>query len=73
VPIPVPIPGNAPLNIEEFLAGIENHPAISDSKLSEEEKLNLDAELTISEFDTAVRQIKTNSSPLPILELLRLN
>jgi exonuclease III len=49
--------------IENFLGADIHHPAVMGSILSENEKLTLDEDLTIQEFDTAVKQIKLGSSP----------
>jgi hypothetical protein len=42
---------------------VATHPATLNSKLTDDEKNKLDLNLQISEFDVAVKQIKTNSSP----------
>jgi exonuclease III len=49
--------------IEEFLGQSATDPAVISSKLSEQEKQDLDQDLTIEEFDEAVKQIKKNTSP----------
>jgi hypothetical protein len=49
--------------ISEFLGDVSEHPSVINSKLTNEEKNNLDRELTINEFDMAVKDIKTKSSP----------
>jgi Reverse transcriptase (RNA-dependent DNA polymerase) len=49
--------------IEEFLGTAGDHEAVINSKLSNDEKAELDSELSINELDEAVKQIKMNSSP----------
>jgi hypothetical protein len=55
-----PLPGNC---ITQFLGDIAEHPSVRDSKLTEEEKYQLDSALTVEEFDKAVKQIKIKSAP----------
>jgi hypothetical protein len=49
--------------ITEFLSDILDHPTVLDSKLNQDERERLDSDLTISEFDDAIKEIKTNTSP----------
>jgi hypothetical protein len=49
--------------ITEFLSDILDHPAVLDSKLNQDERERLDSDLSISEFDDAIKEIKTNTSP----------
>jgi Reverse transcriptase (RNA-dependent DNA polymerase) len=59
-------PNSAPVTencITDFLGDIADHPAVLESKLSEEEKNNLDSEIDIRELDNAVLQSKLKSSP----------
>jgi hypothetical protein len=49
--------------INEFLSDIIDHPAVLDSKINEQERNNLEADLTLLEFDNAISEIKTNTSP----------
>jgi hypothetical protein len=57
------LPDPDPDCVRTFLGDIADHPAVQESKLSENEKIDLDSDLTIDEFDKAVEQIKLNSSP----------
>jgi exonuclease III len=60
-------PNNEPVltddSVSRFLSDSGLHPAVLDSKLNNDEKNTLDADLDILEFDTAATQIKLNSSP----------
>jgi hypothetical protein len=49
--------------LTNFLSDVLDHPAVNDSKLSVEEKDELDLDLEISEFDAAIKKTKTNTSP----------
>jgi hypothetical protein len=50
--------------IEDFLGpDIINHPIVSDSKLTDQEKLELDRPLSIAELDTALQQANIRSAP----------
>ena len=51
------------LTIDEFLGDISNHPEVRNSKLSEQEKLELDRPFTIEELDLSNKKSKKNSSP----------
>jgi exonuclease III len=57
------IPEPGPDCVRAFLGDIADHPAVLESKLNENEKIDLDTDLTVEEFDKAVEQIKLNSSP----------
>jgi exonuclease III len=50
-------------SIPDFLGAVADHPSVLESKLSNEEKVRLDSDLGIHEFDKAAQQLKTNSSP----------
>jgi len=51
-------------NIEEFLgAEICSHPLVTSSKLSEEERGELDAPINIGEIDKALQQVNIKSAP----------
>jgi Reverse transcriptase (RNA-dependent DNA polymerase) len=55
-----------PLNdesITNFLGPAATLPAVNNSKLTDAEKIDLDKELTIDEFDAASNQIKPGSAP----------
>jgi hypothetical protein len=49
--------------IVNFLGDVSNRPEILASKLNNDEKVSLDSDLNIDEFDKAIAQAKTNSSP----------
>jgi hypothetical protein len=49
--------------IVEFLNDVNEHPALLDSKISDQDREKLDSNLQIDEFDRAVKEIKTNTSP----------
>jgi hypothetical protein len=49
--------------VYRFLDDVADHPVVTNSKLSDQEKIELDADLHIDEFDEAVKEIKTNTSP----------
>jgi exonuclease III len=50
-------------SIRNFLGDVVNHPAVADSKLNDDEKSDLDSDLTLGEFDEAVLEAKNNGSP----------
>jgi len=50
-------------NIEEFLGNIANNEIVQNSKLTEDEKNELDTELTLDEFDKSMNQANLNSAP----------
>jgi Reverse transcriptase (RNA-dependent DNA polymerase) len=45
------------------LGDVADHPEVANSKLNDAEKMTLDSDLTIEEFDKAVNKLKLNSSP----------
>jgi hypothetical protein len=53
----------ANISIEEFLGDVATHPEVILSKLTEEEKQNLDRPLTIAELDFSISKAKINSAP----------
>ncbi len=50
-------------SINNFLGDTATHPQVLESKLSDEERENLEQELTIAEFDKAVEGAKNNTAP----------
>jgi exonuclease III len=51
------------VSIEDFLGDCVNNETVINSKLTENEKNDLDSELTIEEFDKSVNQANLNSAP----------
>jgi hypothetical protein len=49
--------------VYRFLGNVADHPVVINSKLSDREKIELDSDMQINEFDEAVKEIKTNTSP----------
>jgi exonuclease III len=49
--------------IQQFLGEVAEHPAVTESKLSDQERDRLDRDLKIEELDIAVSQIKKNTAP----------
>jgi hypothetical protein len=62
---PVPDPGreNQELTIENFLGDVAHEEEVINSKISDEEKLLLEAPLTLAELDKSMKKAKLNSSP----------
>ncbi len=50
-------------SINEFLGDVADNPHVSASKLSNEEREELDRPITIQEFDKAMEKSKCNTSP----------
>jgi hypothetical protein len=46
-----------------FLEDVKNHPLVISSKLTDEEKIQLDSELTIDELDKALKDCNMKSAP----------
>jgi hypothetical protein len=58
----VPEPENC-LTIDQFLGDTSNHPDVIASKLSNEERDELEKNVNIAEFDRAIEKAKLNTSP----------
>jgi hypothetical protein len=50
-------------SIQDFLGDVAENPHVSASKISDEERLELERPLTIMEFDNAISKAKSNTSP----------
>jgi len=61
--IPETVPENFTDCVTEFLGDLVNHPAIRGCMLNEEEKIRLEADVTIGELDEAVEKINLGSAP----------
>ncbi len=51
------------ISIEGFLGECSNEPDVINSKISDEEKNNLDRPLSIVELDRAIKNAKKNTAP----------
>jgi hypothetical protein len=60
---PVNVPENFDNCVENFLGNLVNHPAIVDSKLTEEERTRLEADFTVEELDAAMETCNLRSAP----------
>jgi hypothetical protein len=49
--------------ITEFLGDVLEHRAVEDSKITQADRDRLDSNLSIDEFDQALKEIKSNTSP----------
>jgi hypothetical protein len=60
-------PPNVPENfyncIETFLGNLVDHPAIAERKLSEAERIRLEADITVEELDAAMEKCNMRSAP----------
>jgi hypothetical protein len=49
--------------LEEFLGDVKNNPELIGSKLTEQERVNLESPLTVDELDNAINQCNMQSAP----------
>ncbi len=57
------MPENFENCIETFLGNLVDHPAISEQKLMEVERIRLEANFTVEELDTAMEKCNMHSAP----------
>ena len=58
-----PVNNGAGLSIEEYLGDCCNHPVVINSKLTEDEKQELDRPFSIDELDNSLKLSKVNTAP----------
>jgi hypothetical protein len=58
----VPEPDEVNLTIEEFLGDVANEEEVLNSKISDEEKMLLDAPRTLVKLEKSMKKAKINSS-----------
>jgi hypothetical protein len=57
------VPENFDNCIETFLGNLVDHPAIAERKLSEAERIRLEADIMVEELDAAMEKCNMRSAP----------